>query len=158
MADDDLFLADTCNVIAGPTVSSILSRFGAEVVKIDPPKPSYGPSTTINYGLAANRGKRQSVLLDLKAPSARPALAKLLKWADVVTVNVPPSQLPSLGLAPEQLAEATGIEQAPILMHFDAMGGPAGDFSGERSDAVGYDDCLQAALGIMSRFGGSMER
>jgi crotonobetainyl-CoA:carnitine CoA-transferase CaiB-like acyl-CoA transferase len=41
-----------------------------------------------------------------------------------------------------------------ILAHFDAFGGP---HHGPRSDAVGYDDLVQAATGIMVRFGGSLK-
>lgn len=43
----------------------------------------------------------------------------------------------------------------PVIMsHFDAFGGP---HWGPRSDAVGYDDLVQAATGIMVRFGGSLK-
>jgi crotonobetainyl-CoA:carnitine CoA-transferase CaiB-like acyl-CoA transferase len=41
-----------------------------------------------------------------------------------------------------------------VMTHFDAFGGPR---HGPRSDAVGYDDLLQASTGIMARFGGSLK-
>ena len=154
-------MLDACNVIAGPTVAATLARFGADVIKLDAARASYDPFTTVVYGLAANRGKARSVLLDLRAPAGQAALAPLLRWADVVTINVPTPQLRELGLAPEQIAAACAAvpppggdgggggactaARPPVLVHFDAYGGAAGDAAGARSSAVGYDDCLQAS-------------
>ena len=47
---DGLKVLDACNVIAGPTVASVLSRFGAEVLKLDHALPTYVPEVTVLYG------------------------------------------------------------------------------------------------------------
>ena len=143
-------VVDLCNVIAGPVISHVLSRFGCDVVKVDMGKPSYDASITTLLGLPANRGKK-SVLLNLHDAKGRELLNELIRWADVVTVNQTKSQLTSLGLDERSLKK---INPSIVLTHFNAFGGPRW---GEWSDHLGYDDVLQAVLGIMSRFGGSLK-
>ena len=62
---DGVTILDLTNVIAGPTIGGTLARFGARVIKIDPPSPSFDPWNTVIMGLYANRGKESS-LVDLK--------------------------------------------------------------------------------------------
>ncbi len=143
-------IVDLCNVIAGPMISHTLCRFGCDVIKVDMGTPSYDASITTLLGLPANRGKR-SVLLNLHTKEGRKLLNDLIRWADVVTVNQTMSQLTALGLDEHSLKR---INPTIVLTHFNAFGGPRW---GEWSDHLGYDDVLQAVLGIMSRFGGGLE-
>jgi crotonobetainyl-CoA:carnitine CoA-transferase CaiB-like acyl-CoA transferase len=142
-------VVDLTNVIAGPTIGSTLARFGARIVKVDPPRPMFDPWSTILCGLHANRGK-ESLLLDARNPGGRSALHRLLARADVVTVNASKRQLTSLGLTANDLAV---IAPNAVLCHLDAWGGPS---DGPWSDRPGYDDLVQAATGIMARFGGGL--
>ncbi len=146
---EGLRVLDLTNVIAGPTIAATLARFGAEVVSLDSPKPMLDPWNTIVFGLQANRGKR-SLLADLRTPEGQEILRRLLRDADMVTINALDRQLPVLGLDPASLAE---INPDLILCQLDAFGGPA---TGPRSDFPGYDDLVQAATGIMARFGGGL--
>jgi formyl-CoA transferase len=76
----------------------ILSDFGADVIKVEPPagdlwrighKIPPQPQSKEPYPWhLANRNKR-GMTLDLKNPSSRPVLEKLVKWADVLIVNTP---------------------------------------------------------------------
>jgi crotonobetainyl-CoA:carnitine CoA-transferase CaiB-like acyl-CoA transferase len=50
---DGLTILDLTNVIAGPTIGGTLARFGARVIKIDPPSPSFDPWNTVIMGLYA---------------------------------------------------------------------------------------------------------
>jgi crotonobetainyl-CoA:carnitine CoA-transferase CaiB-like acyl-CoA transferase len=146
---EDVRIVDLTNVIAGPTIAATLSRFGAKVTKVDPTTPSFDPWNAVICGMQANRGK-QSLLADLGAPEGRALLRRLLAEADVVTVNATQRQVDGLGLGPAGL---TDINPDLILCHLDAWGGPR---RGPRTDAPGYDDTVQAATGIMARFGGGL--
>ncbi len=141
---------DLTNVIAGPTIASLLSRFGAEVISLNPVKPMLDPWNSIVFGMQANRGKR-SLLADIKKPEGRELLVRLVKDSDVVTINAMDRQLESLGISYDELKE---INPEIILCQFDAYGGPK---RGPRSEYPGYDDLVQATTGIMARFGGSIE-
>lgn len=142
-------ILDMTNVIAGPTVANTLARFGAEVIKLYPVKPTFDPWNTVLIGLQVHRGKR-SILLDIKTADGKEAFKKLLKWADVISFNGPERQLKPLGIDPESLAK---VNSKAILFQLDAWGGPK---PGPRSNCVGYDDLVQATTGIMARFGGSI--
>ena len=141
---------DLTNVIAGPTIASTLARFGAEVIHVQPVKPSVDPWCTVVFGLQANRGK-ESILLDLGSGRGREVLDRLIRQADVVTFNGTDEQRDRLGLDPGRLH---ALDPGLILAQLDAFGGPA---RGPKSDHLGYDDLAQAATGVMLRFGGSME-
>jgi crotonobetainyl-CoA:carnitine CoA-transferase CaiB-like acyl-CoA transferase len=107
---DNIFSAlkvvDFASYIAGPGAATILSDFGAEVVKVEPPAgdpwrnghrlpPQPEAKDPYQWHLA-NRNKR-SITLDLKAPGARPVLERLVKWADVFIVNTPHPARKKLG-------------------------------------------------------------
>jgi crotonobetainyl-CoA:carnitine CoA-transferase CaiB-like acyl-CoA transferase len=145
-----LKVVDLTNVIAGPTIGSTLSRFGAEIVSVQPVTPSVDPWNAVVFGLHAHRGK-ESILLDLRKPEGREALARLVAGADVVTMNGTDAQRDALGLAPERLAD---LNPRAILVQLDAWGGPR---RGPKSDHLGYDDLAQAATGVMVRFGGGAD-
>src|SRR3954447_8279700 len=104
MASDNIFsglkVVDLASFIAGPSAAVILSDFGADVVKVEPPT---GDMWRIGHKIPpqpqakdpypwhlANRNKR-GITLDLKNPGSRLVLEKLVKWADVLIVNTPHS-------------------------------------------------------------------
>ena len=144
---DGLNVVDLTNVIAGPTIGATLARFGAKVTSVQPVNPSVDPWNAIVFGLHAHRGK-ESILLDLSSASGRMALERLIKNADVVTMNGTDEQRDALGLSPASLA---ALNSRAILVQLDAWGGP---MRGPKSDHLGYDDLAQAATGVMVRFGG----
>ena len=143
-------VVDMTNVIAGPTQGYLLARFGASVIKVDPPSPTYAPEVSVLYGLAVNRGKR-SVLLDAFSEPGRRDLVRLLKEADVLLVNSTEESLARIRLTPRDLE---AINPSLILARFDAWGSPSEQ--GWMRNMVGYDDCVQAGIGIQSRFGRSL--
>jgi crotonobetainyl-CoA:carnitine CoA-transferase CaiB-like acyl-CoA transferase len=102
MANDNIFsglkVVDLASFIAGPSAAVILSDFGADVIKVEPPagdlwrighKIPPQPEAKDPYPWhLANRNKR-GITLDLKNPGSRQVLEKLVKWADVLIVNTP---------------------------------------------------------------------
>lgn len=146
-----LKVLDLSNVIAGPTIGSMLARLGAHVTKVDIPEPTYAPEITVIYGVVVNIGKR-SALLNIMDPKGRQAFEKLVKQSDVIIVNSTEDALVRIQLNHEDVQR---MNPTAILMRFDAWGGP--NNTGPFQNFVGYDDNVQAAIGIMARFGGGLE-
>ncbi len=102
MTSDNIFsglkVVDLASFIAGPSAAVILSDFGADVIKVEPPtgdlwrhahKIPPQPQAEDAYPWhLANRNKR-GMTLDLKSPSAQQVLQELVTWADVLIVNTP---------------------------------------------------------------------
>src|SRR5437868_5429891 len=102
MPNDNIFsglkVVDFASFIAGPSAAVILSDFGADVVKVEPPagdlwrighKIPPQPQAKDPYPWhLANRNKR-GITLDLKNPGSTQGLEKLVKRADVLIVNTP---------------------------------------------------------------------
>src|SRR6516165_9130211 len=102
MATDNIFsglkVVDFATFIAGPSSAVILSDFGADVIKVEPPTGDLWRQAHHIHAMPeakeadpfhlANRNKR-SITLDLKSPSAPQVLQQLVKWADVFIVNTP---------------------------------------------------------------------
>src|SRR5580700_4654069 len=96
MPNDNIFsglkVVDLSSFIAGPSAAVILSDFGANVIKVEPPNGDpwrHGHKTPIQPQAQeayqwhlANRNKR-SITLDLKSPGAQQVLFELANWADV---------------------------------------------------------------------------
>ncbi len=141
-------ILDLTNVIAGPHSTATLARFGADVIKIDPVKPKYEPSTGLCYTFICGAGK-QSLLIDMLSDDGREAFHTLVKSADMVVINAPDRQVVPLGLDEKTLLD---INPDILFCRLDCFGGP---FKGPKTDYIGYDDIIQANSGIMSRFGGA---
>jgi len=102
MTSDNIFsglkVVDLASFIAGPSAAVILSDFGADVIKVEPPSgdlwrighkiPPQPQADDAYPWHLANRNKR-GMTLDLKSPSAQQVLQELVTWADVLIVNTP---------------------------------------------------------------------
>ena len=137
---------DLSNVVAGPAAGRTLAEHGADVVRIDPPEPKAGPRLTLWFGIDVNQGKR-AVVLDLKTGAGREVLARLVRDSDVVLHNFLDNSARSLGIAHDQL---TAINPDIISCQITAWGGSEG---GPYKDDPAFDPVLQAASGIMTRYG-----
>jgi formyl-CoA transferase len=142
MASDNIFsglkVVDLASFIAGPSAAVILSDFGADVIKVEPPNgdlwrhghqiPSQPLAKDAYPWHLANRNKR-GITLDLKSPSAQPVLEKLVKWADVFIVNTPHPARKKLRLEYDDV-----VQWNPQLIYADLTGfgekGPDADLPG----------------------------
>ncbi|MFY9837153.1 MAG: CoA transferase [Xanthobacteraceae bacterium] len=130
MANDNIFsglkVVDFASFIAGPGAAVILSDFGADVVKVEPPtgelwrighKIPPQPQAKDAYPWhLANRNKR-GMTLDLKSPDAKQVLERLVKWADVLIVNTPHAARKKLGLEYDDV-----VGWNPRLIYSDLTG------------------------------------
>jgi len=121
-----LKVVDFASFIAGPSAAVILSDFGADVIKVEPPSgdlwrhghqiPPQPQSKDAYPFHLANRNKR-GIALDLKSPGAHPVLERLVKWADVFIVNTPHPARKKLKLEYEDVAQWN-----PRLIYADLTG------------------------------------
>src|ERR1700729_58332 len=130
MATDNIFsglkVVDLSSFIAGPGAATILSDFGADVIKVEPPEgelwrkgqkipPQPHSEEPYPYQLS-NRNKR-GVAINLKAASAQQVLERLAKWADVFIVNTPHPARKRLKLEYEDVTQWN-----PRLIYADLTG------------------------------------
>ena len=98
-------------LIAGPFAAKTLADFGADVIKIEPPKVGDAlrkwrllKDGTSIWWQVQSRNKR-SLSLDLKEAEAQDIVRTLAKEADVLIENFRPGTLEGWGLDPEKLLE-----------------------------------------------------
>src|SRR3954470_5614963 len=144
MPNDNIFsglkVVDLASFIAGPSAAVILSDFGADVIKVEPPSgelwrhankmPPQPVAEDAYPWHLANRNKC-GIALDLKSPSAQQVLEKLVKWADVLIVNTPHPARARLKLEYQDV-----VRWNPRLIYADISG--FGD-KGPDADLPGFD-------------------
>ncbi len=142
---------DVGSWIAGPAAATVMSDFGAEVIKVEPPggdpyRDFYhvtgAPTSDINYPWLLDARNKKSVVLDLAIPAARDALLALVARADVFLTNQPPARIERLRLGYEELSAVN-----PRLVYASLTG--YGD-EGEEANKLGFDiNAWWARSGLM---------
>ena len=109
-----LKVVDLASFIAGPGAAVILSDFGADVIKVEPPKGDIWrmankvppqPLAKDAYQWHMNNRNKRGLTLDLKSPDAGKILERLVKWADVLIVNTPHQARKKLKLEYDDVAQ-----------------------------------------------------
>src|SRR3984893_8288177 len=144
MTSDNIFsglkVVDLASFIAGPGAAVILSDFGANVIKVEPPtgdlqrivyKVPPQPRGKDNYPWHLHNRNKRGMALDLKSPRAGEILERLVKWADVLVVNFPHPVRKKLKLTYEDVGHWN-----PRLIYADITG--YGD-AGPDADLPGFD-------------------
>ena len=142
---------DVGSWIAGPAAATVMSDFGADVIKVEPPggDPYRGfyhvtgaPASDINYPWLLDARNKKSVVLDLAIREARDALLALVARADVFLTNQPPARIERLRLGYGELSAVN-----PRLVYASLTG--YGD-EGEEANKLGFDiNAWWARSGLM---------
>jgi crotonobetainyl-CoA:carnitine CoA-transferase CaiB-like acyl-CoA transferase len=133
--------------IAGTYAPAILSQWGAEVIKVEPPDGDPFRIGLLGF-MGHNRGKR-SVVLDLKQPAGREAFLDMVRDADVVLDNYRAGVRERLGIGYETLRAVN-----PRIISCSVTGY---GLEGHLSSDPGFDPLLQARSGLMHSQGSDEE-
>jgi crotonobetainyl-CoA:carnitine CoA-transferase CaiB-like acyl-CoA transferase len=137
---------DMTTVLMGPYATQMLGDYGADVIKVENLEGDVtrliGPARHHGMGpvfLNTNRSKR-SIALDLKKPSGRDAVLRLLKSADVLIYNVRPQAMARLQLGYDVVSKVN-----PRLIYAGVFGfGQDGPYAAKPA----YDDLIQGATAL----------
>src|SRR6516164_128810 len=111
---EGLKVLDCASFIAAPAAATVLSDFGADVIKIEPPGsgdpyrnlpnlPGY-PASEHNFAWLLESRNKRSLALDLSKPEGQSVLHRLAADADVFITNYPPAVRERLGITYDHLA------------------------------------------------------
>jgi formyl-CoA transferase len=144
---DGIRVIDFGQIYAVPYCTLQLAAMGAEIIKIEPPKTGEmlrRPDLPggVNYSFLMLNANKKSVTLNLKHPSAREIVFKLLESADVLVENYLDGVMESFGLGYDQIAP-----RFPRLIYASGRGYG----SGSRYAKLGsMDNTIQASSGFIS--------
>ncbi len=143
--------------IAGPYCATVLSSFGAEVIRIEKLTGSEDryitPLTEDQTGdggmIMQMAQNKKGMTLNPMKPEGREVVKRLVKTADVVVANLPIETLQTMGLDYESLK---AVKEDIILTHGSAFGD-----EGPYKNRVGFDGLGQAMSGVMHMSGSEGE-
>jgi crotonobetainyl-CoA:carnitine CoA-transferase CaiB-like acyl-CoA transferase len=149
---EGLKVLDCASFIAAPAAATVLSDFGADVIKIEPPGtgdpyrnlpnlPGY-PSSEHNFAWMLEARNKRSLALDLSKPEGQAVLHRLAADVDVFITNYPPAVRQRLGITHEHLAPHN---ERLIYASFTGYGE-----KGEEANKPGFDsNAYWARSGLM---------
>ena len=138
---EGLKVLDCASFIAAPAAATVLSDFGADVIKIEPPGlgdpyrnlpnlPGY-PASPHNFAWLLESRNKKSLALDLSKPEGQAVLHRLVAEADVFITNFPPAVRGRLGVTYATLAP---LNERLIYASFTGYGE-----KGEEANKPGFD-------------------
>ena len=137
-----LKVIDCASYIAGPAAATILSDFGADVIKVeptgigDPYRYLYhvegNPVSSKNYYWQLTSRNKRSLAVNLKTPAGAEIISKLIQEADVFIINFSPHVRKGLGLTYE---DVSSINDKIIYADLTGYGE-----KGPEADKPGFDE------------------
>ncbi len=132
----------------GPFCGMMLADAGADVVRIERPRPAGDGMTRLVLNPVLDRGKR-SIALDLRSDPDREVVHRLLARADVLTEGFRPGVMERLGFGPEPV-----LADNPRLVYGRMTGWGQ---SGPYARTAGHDIDYIAMTGALHSFGRAQE-
>jgi crotonobetainyl-CoA:carnitine CoA-transferase CaiB-like acyl-CoA transferase len=142
---EGLRVVDFARVLAGPLCARTLADLGAEVIKIEPPRPDVARNSyPYNDGMSGyyaqqNIGKR-NISVDLNVPGARELVLQLCDTADIIVENFRAGTLRSFGLDYEAVSRRN-----PKVIYASITGYGQG---GPWASRMAYAPTVQAEAGF----------
>jgi crotonobetainyl-CoA:carnitine CoA-transferase CaiB-like acyl-CoA transferase len=136
---------DCGTYVAGPAAATVMSDFGADVIKIE--RPGGGDlwrlysrlpgvaSAELDWCWVLTSRNKRSIALDLGKPEGREAIVRLVKTADVFVTNYQRQLLQKFGLGYEDL---DAINSRLIYAHLTGYGDAGEDCDDPAFDALAY--------------------
>jgi crotonobetainyl-CoA:carnitine CoA-transferase CaiB-like acyl-CoA transferase len=149
---EGLKVLDCASFIAAPAAATVLSDFGAKVIKIEPPGsgdpyrnlpnlPGY-PHSEHNFAWLLESRNKRSLALDLSKPEGQAVLHRLVAEADVFITNFPPAVRGRLGMT---YADIAPLNPRLVYASFTGYGE-----RGEEANKPGFDsNAYWARSGLM---------
>lgn len=149
-------------LIAGPFASKIMAEFGADVIKVEPPKKGdplrnwrIMHEDTSLWWYVQSRNKK-SLTLNLKSEEGQNIIKKLVKDTDILIENFRPGTLEKWGIGWDELKE---INPGLIMVRVSGYGqsgpykdkagfGAIGESMGGLRYLTGYPDRAPVRVGI----------
>ncbi len=153
-----LRVIDCATYVAGPAAATVMSDFGADVIKIERPPdgdlwrtfPSIAgyPKSKLSYSWILTSRNKRSIALDLSRDAGRDALLRLVVGADVFVTNYQPSLLKKFRIAWEDLRTVNARLVYALITGYGERG--------EDADAPAYDGLAYwARSGLMKSVTGA---
>ncbi|KAF5593205.1 acyl transferase carnitine dehydratase [Fusarium pseudocircinatum] len=131
-------VVEMTRVIAGPQIGTILSSFGADVIRVNPP---HLPDINIMQ-LTLNAGKR-TIAIDLRKPEDAAIIKSLIAEADVFIQGFRMNKMPKFGLGLNDILKMAGERGRGIVHVSENCYGPDGYYA----ERPGWQQIADAAAG-----------
>ncbi len=138
---DGLKVIDCASYIAGPAAATVMSDFGAEVIKIEPPgagdpyrtraQSPRGYVHPVNPNWVLDARNKRSLALNLATEAGQAVLRRLIAEADVFITNFPPPVRRQLRITYQDLSP---LNERMIYASFTGYGE-----TGPEADKPGFD-------------------
>ena len=131
---------------AGPTAARHLADWGADVIRVEPPRAVGNPEDYTGKRNGADRlnlhRNKRSITLNLKEPEGKRVFMELVKTSDVIIENMRSNVKFRLGIDYESVAKVN-----PRIVYGSISGfGQTGPYK----DRAGVDQIVQGMAGLMS--------
>ena len=144
-------VCDLTGHASGPMCAMTLGDFGAEVIKVEPPRGDharswgsarFGKKMDLSSEYAALNRNKESVVIDLKNPEGLALVKDIIRKSDVVLENFKPGVLERLGLGYKVIEK---LNPRAVLCSISAFGQ-----TGPMAKLPGFDLLMQAYAGALS--------